>query len=143
MNAKLWKTASIAAGISALTAVFLLIIAILLSLRLDDPAANIGLWGCLCTIIGGAVGGWLSAKLYAERSFIPPFICGILYVSILTVLTLPFSDGFGLGRFLLNAGLPLASSTVVGTLLGMRGTSRFGNTRKAAKHAGRIYKGKR
>ncbi len=143
MNAKFWRSAVIAGGISVLVAVFLLAAAVAISLGAEDPEKQIGIWTLPIMIAGGGTAGGLSVKLCGEKSFLLPFVAGMLYILVLGIVALPFGEGFSFINLLLRAGLPLAASMLVGGTLGSRGTSRFGNSRKAARHAVKIYKGKR
>ena len=143
MNMRLWKSAAIAGIVAVLTAVFLLLSAVILSLRAKDPEGQIGVWIFPILIVGGAVAGGVFAKLYGEKSLIAPLAAGAFYILILSAIALPWGQDFSLGNFLLKTGLPLAACMAVGGFLGNRGTSRYGNSRKAAKHAGKMYKGKR
>ena len=126
-----------------LAAVLLLAGAVMLLLKGEQPDRYIETAVWLTVMLGAALAGWLGAKIEAEKPWLSGLMSGLLYTAILCVLTLPFGDGFTPTGLLLRGVLPVVLSTGVGCLMGRQGITRYGNRRKAAKHAGKTYKGKR
>ena len=143
MNKRLWKTAAISGGISVLVAVLLLAGIVLLSLQEEEPTKNLVLWTSVTASLGGVVAGGLGALRNEKTAGGTALLSGAVYVTILCLITAPFGQGFSFGALLMNAVLPLTFAGGTGYLIGIKGTTRHGNRRKAAKHADKIYKGKR
>ena len=140
MNTKLWKSVVIAGLSAVLTTVFLLVGAIAVSLRADDPEKQIGIWIFPILIVSAAVAGWLARKLYGEKKFIVPLAAGGVYLLLIGAIALPFGGVFSLGGFFLKLALVITTCL----LTGISGGNSFRmNGKKAAKRAGKIYKGKR
>lgn len=143
MSTRLWKTAAIAGGFSVLAAVLLLAGAVLLLLKGEQPDRYIGLLVGVIPVVCAALSGYLAARMESRASLAAGLLAGLLYTAILCLISLPFGDGFTMTGLLCRGVMPVAVSAGTGCITGSRGTTRYGNRRKAAKHAGKIYKGKR
>ena len=143
MEKRLWKTAAIAGSISVLLAVILLVGVVWLSLRAEEPERRLGIWVTLAVTLGGAVSGVIGARMHASAPLYAALLSGLTYVVVVCLLCLPFGEGFCLGTLLTNALLPVAVAGLAGRLLCAKGTTRRANHKKAARHASKIYKGKR
>ena len=143
MRARLWKTAAMAGGISVLAAVLFLAGGTALSLQAVQSDAYVGVLVWAALMVGALLAGLIGGKSNADRPLVGAVLSAGVYTVILGLLTLPFGEGFSFFGFLSKAGLPIAAAAAVGVFLQKSGTNRYGNRRKAAKHAGKIYKGKR
>lgn len=140
MNTKLWKTVVIAGLVAVLTAAFLLLGAVALSLKAEDPEKQIGIWIFPILCGGAATAALLGRKMYGEKNFIVSMAAGGVYLLIIGGLALPISDGFSIGGFFLKLGLVMTICMIIGV---WKGNSKRLNQRKAAKRAGKMYRGKR
>lgn len=143
MSARLWKTAAIAGGISVLAAILLLVGVVLVLVGAREPDRYIGIWSMAVFLLGSVLAGAIASKLYYEKPFTASLVAGGVYTLLSAVMLLPFGAEDGGVRTIVKVGLPLLVSSLVGGLLNRSGATRYGNHRKAAKHAGKIYKGKR
>ena len=143
MSARLWKTAAIAGGISVLAAVLFLAGGVMILLGAEQPDRYMGFWCGVILFACAMLAGVIASKMAAQKTIAVSAVAGAVLVLCLGLLTLPFGEGITFGGILYKAVLPVLLSTGMGVIFEKRGTTRYGNRRKAAKHAGKIYKGKR
>ena len=143
MSARLWKTAAIAGGISVFAAVLFLAGLVKCLLGTSQPDRYLG-FGSGVVLFGCAIlAGMLATKMAGERAIVVSAVAGGIFVLGIGLLTLPFGQGVTLGGILYKGVLPVLVSCGVGAVFEKRGSTRYKNHRKAVKHAGKIYKGKR
>lgn len=143
MSARLWKTAVISGIISVLAAVLLLALFAVMLLKGEQPDRGAAVWSSSALIFGAMTAGFLAAVMHTERPILESLLSGAIYTAVLSAVTLPFGGGFSAFGFLTKTAVAIASSTAMGAVMAKRGTTRYKNPRKAAKHAGKIYKGRR
>lgn len=140
MNTKMWKSVVIAALFAVLTAVFLLVAAVMLCLRAEDPEKQIGIWILPILAVGAAVASLLCRRLCKEKAPLAQMASGGLYLLVLGAAALPFGGEFSAGSFFLKIGLVMAICVLTAF---WGGSSHRADSRRAAKRAVKIYKGKR
>ena len=143
MSARLWKTAVISGIISVLAAVLLLALFAVMLLKGEQPDRGAAVWSSSALIFGAMTAGCLGAVMHTERPLLGSLLSGVVYTAVLSAVTLPFSGGFSALGFFIKTVAAIASSAAMGAVMAKRGTTRYKNPRKAAKHAGKIYKGRR
>lgn len=142
MNVKQWRTAAIAALIAVTTVVFLFLILVFWRLGNDRPEQGLGLWICLVLTLGSVEAAWLSLRM-GNTGLVSTIMCAILYLGGVFVLACPFGGNFTFNGFLVRFCFPLSVSLMTGIFIEKQGMTRQKNRRKAARYAGKIYKGKR
>ena len=97
------------------TGLLLLVLALLLyKLRLSESAVNVGIIAVY--VVSCFLGGFLEGKMMKTRKFLWGSVCGLLYFTILAVISLVVNQSFsgGSSHFVTTLALCLAGGTLGG-----------------------------
>ena len=97
------------------TGLLLLVLALLLyKLRLSESAVNVGIIAVY--VVSCFLGGFLEGKMMKTRKFLWRSVCGLLYFTILAVISLAVNQSFsgGSSHFVTTLALCLAGGTLGG-----------------------------
>lgn len=97
------------------TGLLLLVLALLLyKLRLSESAVNVGIIAVY--VVSCFLGGFLEGKMMKTRKFLWGSVCGLLYFTILAVISLAVNQSFsgGSSHFVTTLALCLAGGTLGG-----------------------------
>ena len=97
------------------TGLLLLVLALLLyKLRLSESAVNVGIIAVY--VVSCFLGGFLEGKMMKTRKFLWGSVCGLLYFTILAVISLAVNQSFsgGSSHFVTTLALFLAGGTLGG-----------------------------
>ena len=97
------------------TGLLLLVLALLLyKLRLSESADNVGIIAVY--VVSCFLGGFLEGKMMKTRKFLWGSVCGLLYFTILAVISLAVNQSFsgGSSHFVTTLALCLAGGTLGG-----------------------------
>ena len=97
------------------TGLLLLVLALLLyKLRLSESAVNVGIIAVY--VVSCFLGGFLEGKMMKTRKFLWGNVCGLLYFTILAVISLAVNQSFsgGSSHFVTTLALCLAGGTLGG-----------------------------
>lgn len=97
------------------TGLLLLVLALLLyKLRLSESAVNVGIIAVY--VVSCFLGGFLGGKMMKTRKFLWGSVCGLLYFTILAVISLAVNQSFsgGSSHFVTTLALCLAGGTLGG-----------------------------
>ncbi len=97
------------------TGLLLLVLALLLyKLRLSESAVNVGIIAVY--VVSCFLGGFLEGKMMKTRKFLRGSVCGLLYFTILAVISLAVNQSFsgGSSHFVTTLALCLAGGTLGG-----------------------------
>lgn len=142
MKKNVWRAAIISALCAVLTAAFLLGVGLWFALKGEDPQKSAAFWPRAALYAGSIAGGIVASAFQKQGSAGGTLAGALLYVGVVTLITLPFGKGFAVSKMLTNALVPLGIMMLTGFLCSKGGGRLRYNPQKQAKRIGKNYKRK-